>query len=117
MPGDYKELLAWQRSMDLIVTVYESTRHFPADERFGLTNQLRRAVVSIASNIAEGQGRQTNADFQRFLRIANGSRQEVETQFLVATRLGFVDEHVTQPILERLQEIGRLIGGLIRSLS
>ena len=103
--------------MDLIVEVYRLTRHFPIDERFGLTNQLRRAVVSIASNIAEGQGRQLKGDFQRFLRIANGSRQEVETQLRAATRLGYNDDADLSAVFSAIDELGRLIGGLIRSLS
>jgi len=116
MAVDYKDLVVWQRSVDLVTAIYKATRCFPSDERFGLTNQVRRAAVSIASNIAEGQGRKSNIDFVRFLRIANGSRQEVETQLLVAERLKFMEpEHVT-PLLEQLAEIGRLLAGLVQAL-
>jgi four helix bundle protein len=84
----YKELVAWQKSMELVERVYRATQCFPRDEIYKLTNELRRAAVSIPSNIAEGQGRGTSAEFDRFLRIADGSRQEVETQLMIAERLG-----------------------------
>jgi len=86
----YRELVAWQKAMDLTVAAYEGSKRFPADELYGLRSQLRRAAVSIPSNIAEGQGRGTPEEFKRFLRIANGSRQELETQILVAERLAYV---------------------------
>ena len=117
MASDYKDLIAWKREMELLVTVYAAHRYFPVDERFGLTNQLRRAAVSIPSNIAEGQGRQMKGDFVRFLRIANGSRQEVETQLLAAKELGFATEADLSQALGQIDEVGRLISGLIRSLS
>ncbi len=88
----YQELFVWQRAMDLVVRVYEVTESFPHKEQFGLTNQLRRAAVSIPSNIAEGQGRQTTRDFLTYLSIARGSLQEVETQILIATRLDYIAE-------------------------
>ena len=76
---DYHELIVWQKAMDLVMEIYRLTRAFPREELYGLTNQLRRAVVSIASNIAEGQARQSTAEFRNFLSIAQGSRAEVET--------------------------------------
>ncbi|MGC4032867.1 MAG: four helix bundle protein [Tepidisphaeraceae bacterium] len=117
MPVDYKDLLVWQKSIDLVAFVYDATRHFPADERFGLTNQLRRAAVSVPSNIAEGQGRKTNSGFIQFLRIANGSRQEVETQLIIAQKLNFISPDVVADLSDRLAEIGRLLSGLINSLT
>ena len=116
MASDYKDLIVWQRAMDLVVDIYSITRHFPADERFGITNQIRRAAVSIPSNIAEGQGRKSTVDFVRFLRIANGSRQEVETQLLVAGHLGFLETEETDALISKLSELGRLLSGLMRSL-
>lgn len=113
---DYKELIAWQRSMDLVEAVYVLSSCFPPDERFGLTNQVRRAAVSVASNVAEGQGRGARNDFLHFLRVANGSRQEVETQVLLAIRLGFTSEAEAQAVLELVAESGRLISGLYRSI-
>src|SRR5438046_1772110 len=92
MVTHYRELIAWQRAMDLVQAVYSVTRRFPADELYGLTNQLRRAAVSVPSNIAEGQGRGVGGEFAHHLRIANASRQEVETQILIAQRLSYVDE-------------------------
>ncbi len=103
--------------MDLVVRVYEVTESFPHKEQFGLTNQLRRAAVSIPSNIAEGQGRQTTQDFLRYLSIARGSLQEVETQILIATRLDYIAESEKVEMLERTAETSRLLTGLSRSLS
>ena len=113
----YQELFVWQRAMDLVVRVYEVTESFPHKEQFGLTNQLRRAAVSIPSNIAEGQGRQTTRDFLRYLSIARGSLQEVETQILIATRLDYIAESEKVEMLERTSETSRLLTGLSRSLS
>ena len=93
------------------------TESFPHKEQFGLTNQLRRAAVSIPSNIAEGQGRQTTRDFLRYLSIARGSLQEVETQILIATRLDYIAESEKVEMLERTSETSRLLTGLSRSLS
>ena len=113
----YRELIAWQKAMEMVCTIYKLTASFPSEERFGLTNQLRRAAVSIPSNIAEGQGRGISGDFARYLRIANGSRQEVETQIAIAHRLGYLDEERTASVLGDLEELGRIISGLLRSIS
>lgn len=117
MASDFKDMVVWQRAMDLVTAIYKLTRHFPSEERFGLTNQIRRAAVSIPSNIAEGHGRRSDNDFIRFLKIANGSRQEVETQMYLAKELGFVNDDDLGLPLSQLEEIGRLIFGLVRSLS
>lgn len=114
--SDYKNLIVWQRSMDLVEAVYRITRCFPKDETYGLTNQLRRAAVSVPSNIAEGQGRGIGAEFAHHLRISNGSRQEVETQVLIAERLGFTQSADSKALLVLSQEVGRLLSGLRRSL-
>jgi four helix bundle protein len=113
----YGELIAWQKAMDLVERVYEATECFPRKEVFGLTNQLRRAVVSVPSNIAEGQGRQSTRDFLHFLSIAKGSLQEVETQIIIARRLVYLDEKKATDLLELTAEVGRVIGGLCRALS
>jgi four helix bundle protein len=112
----YRDLTAWQMAMDLVVSVYEMTREFPENERYGLTNQLRRAAVSIPSNVAEGQGRSTSRDFLHFLSVAYGSLQEVETQLILAQRLGFASEQKIDSILAQCGEVGRLTNGLRRSL-
>jgi len=109
-------LIAWQKAMDLVVAVYGVTGKFPSNEQFGLTSQLRRAVVSIPANIAEGEGRRSSGDFGRFLMIAYGSLREVETQLLIANRLSYLPKEVVDQLLETTAEIGRLINGLKRSL-
>ncbi len=86
---DYKELDVWQRSVNLAVSVYGILGQFPVEERFGLADQLRRSVISVASNIAEGAGRQGNREFCQFLSIAAGSIAELETQLIIAQKLGF----------------------------
>jgi four helix bundle protein len=112
----FKDLAAWQKSMDLTVAVYDATKRFPPDERFGLTNQVRRAAFSVPSNIAEGQGRGPTNDFIRFLTIARGSLQEVDTQLILATRLGFLSDDAYRPISSLLTDVAKLIHGLIRSI-
>jgi len=113
----YQELIVWQKAMDLVMLVYAATNSFPQKEVFGLTNQLRRAAVSIPSNIAEGQGRKTTRDFFHYLSISNGSLQELETQVILASRLNYLDEDPQSEILDRSAEVGRLINGLVKSLS
>jgi four helix bundle protein len=103
--------------MDLVVAVYEMSASFPREELYGLTNQMRRAAVSISSNIAEGQGRGAGAEFAHFLRISNGSRQEVETQVLIAVRLGYVTELDANVVLSLAEEVGKVIAGLLRSVT
>ncbi len=112
----YGDLIAWQKAMDLVEQVYRITRQWPKDEMFGLTNQVRRAVVSVPANIAEGQGRTGSKEFLHHLSIANGSLCETETLLLIACQLSYLDESTLDPLLGRTTEVGRLIGGLIRSL-
>jgi four helix bundle protein len=112
----YRDLVAWQRSIELVTEIYLSTRSFPDNERFGLTAQIRRAAVSIPSNIAEGQGRCTTGEFRQFLGHARGSLLEVETQLVIARNLGFLDEQNHTVLFERVAEIGRILNGLINSL-
>jgi four helix bundle protein len=112
----YRDLLVWQRGMDLAVEVYRLTRLFPQNELYGLTNQVRRSSVSVPSNVAEGQGRGLGAEFAHHLRIAQGSLQEVETQLLLAERLGYLQPTDVTPVLELAGEVGRLNRGLQKSL-
>ena len=112
----YRELIAWQKAMDLVVQVYEMTRTFPREEIYGLTSQLRRAAVSIPSNIAEGQGRRSSKEFVRFLGIAYGSLQETETQIILATRLGYLEAVQEAQVLEQCAEVGKLLNGLTNAL-
>lgn len=112
----FRELFAWQKAMDLVVSVYEQSRGFPREEIFGLTSQLRRAAVSVPSNIAEGQGRATTREFLHFLSIANGSLCEAQTQILIGARLEYLDAPRCDTLIEATAEVGRLLNGLTKSL-
>jgi four helix bundle protein len=114
---NYQDLIVWQKAMDLVEHVYATSRSFPREEIYGLTSQLRRAAVSIPSNIAEGQGRRTTADFVRHLSISYGSLREVETQTLIALRLRYLTTEKCQDILNMAGEVGRLLNGLMSSLA
>jgi four helix bundle protein len=102
--------------MDFVETVYTATKGFPKEELYGLTSQIRRAVVSIPSNIAEGQGRKSSGDFARFLAIAYGSLREVETQIRIAERLNYLGKAESQNLITLASEVGRLLNGLSNSL-
>jgi len=112
----YRELIVWQKSVDLVEAIYRISQRFPGDERFGLTAQLRRAAVSIPSNIAEGQSRGTARDFNKFLDIANGSLAELETQLIIAARLSYITSEELDIALSKSAEIGRLLNGLQKSI-
>lgn len=101
----FKELGIWQKSRLFCFKIYNETAFFPSDEKFGLTNQLRRASVSIPSNIAEGSSRSSNKEFARFLEIAIGSAYEVETQLLIALDLGFITPEKAKELCDLLEEI------------
>ena len=105
----FKELLIWQKSRLFCSEVYAVTASFPNDEKFGLTNQLRRASVSIPSNIAEGSSRNSNKDFARFLEIAIGSGYEIESQILIATDLNFLNQNQSENLIFQLNEIIKMI--------
>jgi four helix bundle protein len=115
-PRCFTDLIAWQKAMDLVEAVYRATRGFPSDERFGLTSQVRRAVVSVPSNIAEGQGRASTREFLHFLSIAYGSLLEVETQIHIAHRLGYMEAQQKAVIMAATNEIGRVLNGPSASL-
>ena len=106
---NFKELIVWQKSRSLVKDVYKLTQKFPTDEKFGLTQQIRRAAVSIPSNIAEGSGRGTNKDFSRFIHIANGSAFEVETQLYLALDLEYISQSEFDEITAKLLDVERLI--------
>ncbi|PVH25621.1 four helix bundle protein [Sphingobacterium corticibacter] len=112
--GSHKDLKVWQESMNLVVEIYAKLNDFPKEELFGLTSQVKRAVVSIPSNIAEGAGRQSNAEYVRFLYIALGSASELETQIEIARRLGFITESAT--FEARVRQIKSMLSSLIKSL-
>ncbi|KUJ59659.1 four helix bundle protein [Flavobacteriaceae bacterium CRH] len=104
----FKELLIWKKSRLFCSRIYSVTSTFPSEEKFGITNQLRRASVSIPSNIAEGSSRNSNKDFARFLEIAIGSAYEVETQLLISSDLGFMNEESTTELINMLEEITKM---------
>ena len=112
----HKDLVLWQKSMDLTVEVYRMARCFPNFELFGLGAQLRRAAVSVPSNVAEGAARRTTRDFISFLHIARGSLAELETQLLLARRLHYVDDASAQALATEVEEVGRLLNAVIRGL-
>lgn len=112
----YRDLLVWQRSMDLVEICYIVASTFPKEEVYGLISQLRRAVVSIPANIAEGHGRDGLGEYIHFLGIAQGSLRETETHLLIAGRLRLVDEQKLQEVLKLSEEVSRTLGSLIRSL-
>jgi four helix bundle protein len=114
---NYRDLVAWQLAMDLTVAVYEATAGYPVDERFGLVAQMRKAAVSIPSNIAEGQGRRSRGAFCQHLSIAHGSLRELETQLILSGRLRFLPDAPCQKHLARMSEVGRLITGLSMAVS
>ena len=113
----YNDLVAWQKAMDLVQAIYEVTSQFPREEIYGLTSQIRRASISVPSNIAEGQGRKSTREFQHHLSIAYGSLMEVETQVLIAGRLSYLNHAQAHSLIERTSEVGRVINGLLNSLS
>jgi len=113
---NYRELIAWQRAMDLVEEVYKSTKEFPREEIYALTGQIRRAAVSIPSNVAEGQGRRSTNEFLHYLSISYGSLREVETQILIAQRLQYINEVKCERLMEMAGEVGRLLNGLMTSL-
>jgi len=113
----YRDLIAWQKSMDLVVEIYNSIQSFPKAETYGLISQLRRASVSIPSNIAEGHDRLSTGEYKQFLGHARGSLVEVETQILISQRLGYLEPSQSANLLERTTEIAKILNGLLGSLS
>ena len=113
---DFRELSVWQRAHQLTLAVYQATAAFPPAEMYGLTSQLRRACASIAANIAEGNGRGSDAEMTRFLRIAMGSACEVEYHLLLARDLGYLDQGRYEQLNHDLTELKRMLSGFIRKL-
>jgi four helix bundle protein len=115
-PQSYRDLLVWQKGIELTKMIYQLTTRFPAEEKFGLTSQLRRAAVSIPSNIAGGQARNTTGEFIQFISHAEGSAAEVDTQLHLATELGFITAADTAPSATLIDEIRRMLNSLRRRL-
>ena len=114
--NSYRDLRVWQKAMDLVVASYEATKQLPQSELYGLASQIQRAAVSIPANIAEGHGREHLGDYLHHLSMANGSLMELETHFLLAGRLGYLDAEPMNELLDQTAEVGRMLAGLIRSL-
>jgi four helix bundle protein len=114
---DFRELKVWEKAHQLTLLVYRATTSLPADEKFGLTSQLRRAAASIPANIAEGCGRTGERELARFLQIAMGSASELEYHLLLARDLGFVDEALYQQLQERTTEVKRILTAFVRKLT
>ncbi len=112
----YRDLIAWQKAMALVRSVYALTGAFPPDERFGLTVQMRRSAISVPSNIAEGHGRLSDRALRMFLGNARGSLFELETQALLAADLGFAKQDQVSSLLEQSAEVARILNGLLRTL-
>ena len=113
---NYRDLIAWQKAMDLVAEIYKATQSLPKEEIYGLVSQMRRAAVSIPSNIAEGEGRRSGNEFGHFLSIAHGSLRELETQILISQRLAYLTETQVQTLIGMTEEVGRLLNGLANSL-
>ncbi len=112
----YRDLVVWQRAMDLVTATYRLTASFPREEKYGLVQQLKRAAVSVPSNVAEGHGRDHLGDYLHHLSVANGSLMELETQLMIAGRLGYVSREVEERIVAQGAEVGRMLSGLARAL-
>ena len=116
MTEEVKNLIAWQRAIELNKEIYKLVKQLPKEEIYALSDQMRRAVVSIPSNIAEGKGRHSVKEYSHFLSIALGSCYELETQLYLCAELGFIDKETTKEAADLCSEVCRLISGLIRSI-
>jgi four helix bundle protein len=114
--ANFKELLVWQKSIDLVTEIYKITESFPKNEIYGLVSQIRRASVSIPSNIAEGNSRRSKPDYLQFLKIARGSCAEIETQLIISKNLNYLSEENYQKLNNNSIEISKMLNGLINSL-
>lgn len=114
--GTHKDLFFYKHSMDLVDLTYRITRTFPKDERFGLISQMQRAAISVPSNIAEGAGRGQRKEYLHFLRIAAGSLSELETQYMIAERLGYINLNAHADIMRKIEEIRKIMYGFVRKM-
>lgn len=117
MIKDHKDLVVWQKSMDLVIQIYEIVKAFPKEETYGLSDQMRRAAVSIPSNIAEGYHRGSDKELAHFLRIALGSSAELETQLILCSRLGLTKEEKTDELVNANAEIGKMLNAFLKRLT
>jgi four helix bundle protein len=113
----HENLQIWQKAVDLSVAIYALTESFPSKETYGITSQIRRAAVSVPSNIAEGRRRGSDADFRQFLRVAYGSLAELETQLLISKRLSYCDVQLYEKVRVQIIEMGKMLHAMIKKLS
>ncbi len=116
MIESYQKLAVWQKSIDFVTYIYNITQIFPKEEAYGLTAQMRRAAISIPSNIAEGRSKRSTRDYLRFLSISYGSLAELETQLIIAEKLRYITPEIQEQMLMKTAEIGRMLNGLIKGL-
>jgi len=116
MGKNYTDLMVWQKAMDLVVAIYSATRTLPKEEMFGLISQMRRAAVSVPSNIAEGQARKTRGEFKHFLGMAHGSLAELGTQATVTERLEMLPAEVAKELSDQITQVARMLNALLTSL-
>ena len=114
---NFRDLLIWQKAMDLVERIYRVTQGFPKEELYGMTSQIRRSAISVPSNISEGHARRSTKAYLSFLSVAYGSLAELETQLILCNRLGYLRDESSEELLSLSAEIGRMINGLINSLS
>jgi four helix bundle protein len=115
--NSYRDLLVWQKGMNLVTEVYKITQNFPSSEIYALTSQIRRCAVSIPSNIAEGYGRNSTADYKRFLQIAAGSLFELQTQIEIAFNLNYISKNIFDDFFEKTKELDRMLLSLIKKIN
>lgn len=112
----YNDLIVWRKAIELVSDIYKATQKFPKEETYGLTSQIRRCAVSVPSNIAEGQARNTTGEFLQFLGIARGSLAELDTQIIIANKLGFLSDEAVKYFREKIADINKLNNGLMKSI-
>lgn len=113
---NFKDLLIWQKSIELVALVYKITKHFPEEEKYGLINQMRRSAVSVPSNISEGHMRSTNKDFRQFISIARGSLAELETQIIISYELKYITEDIYMELIRKIEEITKMLSSFYSKL-
>jgi len=116
MGHSYRDLIVWQKAIAMVTEIYRATQSFPRQETYGLTSQVRRSAVSVASNIAEGQGRLSRREFHHFLGMARGSLLEMETQVVIAENLGYLSQADVRKLADASGEVSRLLHGLMQAL-
>ena len=113
----FRDLIIWQRGINLVKEVYKETQNFPKQELYGLTNQIRRSAISIPSNVSEGHIRQHRAEFRQFLSMALGSLAELETQIIISRELNYISNEKSENLIDQMNSLGKMIRGLMKKLT